>query len=251
MAKEIYFWKRLSAAWQSASTVNTILMASLIAILGVIATGLFSPFGLTIFDDTGSAADWFAAVGTWVIGFGAMRLAAGDRELKLHERREKRLKEAKMDRSRLKQISSWASAMELQLLTAVRRLGTEHYRIGSKPHPVLARLAAEITDMTWGVDEQNVVGDATTNIAAKAHYELGRVRDLIGLYDSSLRRGSIDLDDRRSERLLDDIRAFARRAEASLKKMQIALAEDAQKIKDLIDSLEARLGAEDRKLTGE
>lgn len=251
MAKEIYFWKRLSAAWHSASTVNTILMASLIAIMGVIATGLFSPFGLTIFDDTGSAADWFAAVGTWVIGFGAMRLAAGDRELKLRERREKRLKEAKMDRARLKQISRWALTMQLQLFKAGQRLRQTENRNSAKAHPILKRVADHIVDMEWGTDEQNVVGDAVANIAAKAHYELNRVREFIALYDGSLRQAVIDPNDRRSDRLLDDVLKFAERAEASLKKMQAALNEDTQKVKILIDSLETRLAAEDRKLTRE
>ncbi len=41
----------------------------------------------------GNLADWAAALGTWVIGVGAIRYSASELGIKLHERREKRYSE--------------------------------------------------------------------------------------------------------------------------------------------------------------
>lgn len=251
MAAEIHFLRRLSAAWKSASTVNTILIASLMTVLCVIAVGLFSPFGLSIFDDAGSAADWFAAVGTWVIGFGAMRLAAGDRELKLHERRERRLQEAKIERSRFREVSGWASNMRVQIAVMSERLSVAETDRPSSVLPALKPVADAVRSIRWGVDEHNIVGEDTARIVARAHYELEQIRDLTGAYDAFLRRGVIDLDDMSGDLILEDIREFADRADTSLARMQDSLLKDAQPTITLIDSLEARLAREDRQLTGD
>jgi len=248
MTKETYFWIRLCTAWKSVSTVNTILLASFLAILGVIVAGLFSPFGLAVFDDTGSAADWFAAVGTWVIGFGAMRLAAGDRELKLHERREMRLKEAKADRSRLREISSWLVPTQKQVMGVTRRLRQAENREPITAHAMLKRLADQIADMEWGAEQQNVVSDPTANVVAKARYVLGRIKDFVALYDNSLRQ--MPRDQGKCDKLLDEVLKYGDHAEVALKQMQDALNVDAKRFTALIDSLEARIATEDRKLTG-
>lgn len=79
MTGRTYRFDWLIEAWERASLGNAILDAALLVALSVIGAGLFLDSGLVVFDDAGSAADWFAAVGTWVIGFGAIRLAAGDR----------------------------------------------------------------------------------------------------------------------------------------------------------------------------
>jgi len=68
------------------STTTIGFMVILMVLCAVVITGL-RPGGLTIFDDPGSAADWVAALGTWMIGFGATKFAANDYQLKLHERR--------------------------------------------------------------------------------------------------------------------------------------------------------------------
>ncbi|WP_312704142.1 hypothetical protein [Stenotrophomonas lactitubi] len=56
-------------------------------IMAMVLTGSRIP--LKCFEG-GNAADWTAAVGTWVIGVGAIRYSASELGLKLHERREKR-----------------------------------------------------------------------------------------------------------------------------------------------------------------
>ncbi|MCA7024793.1 MULTISPECIES: hypothetical protein [Stenotrophomonas] len=62
-------------------------MVILMVLCAVVIAGL-RPGGLMIFDNPGSAADWVAALGTWMIGFGATKFAANDYQLKLHERRQ-------------------------------------------------------------------------------------------------------------------------------------------------------------------
>lgn len=176
-----------------------------------------------------------------------MRLAAGDRELKLHELREMRLKEAKADRSRLREIGSWLVPTQKQLMSVTGRLHHAQNRTPNKAHPMLKRLADQIADMEWGSEQQNVVSDSTANIVAKVRYVLGRLSGFITLYDSSLRR--VPQDQGEGNRLLDEVLKYAVHAEAALKQMQDALKEDANRSTALIDSLEARIAIEDRKLT--
>ncbi|WP_164229424.1 hypothetical protein ACS0OT_09990 [Stenotrophomonas maltophilia group sp. RY12688] len=249
MAKQTYFWIRLCAAWKSVSTESTILLASLLAILGIIAAGLFSPFGLSVFEDAGSAADWFAAVGTWVIGFGAMRLAAGDRELKLHERREKRLREAKAEHTRLREIASWLVPMQLQLMTVTRKLRSAEDRDANRAHPMLKHLANHIVEMKWGAEQEGVVSDATANVVSKVRYVLRRLNDVIALYDNSLRQELSDTREKESGRLLDEVLTYVDLAYGVLVEMQNALNDDAKRSNALIDTLGARIARDDRKLT--
>lgn len=74
------------------SATTIVFMVILMVLCAVVITGL-RPGGLTIFDNPGSAADWVAALGTWMIGFGATKFAANDYQLKLHERRQLLYKE--------------------------------------------------------------------------------------------------------------------------------------------------------------
>lgn len=75
MAREFALYSRVITAWRNASLWNCVLTAIFLVPATVIVVGLFSPFGLSFFDEPGSAADWFAAIGTWVIGAGAMKIA--------------------------------------------------------------------------------------------------------------------------------------------------------------------------------
>lgn len=55
-----------------------------------------------MFDEPGSAADWVAAIGTWVVGLAAFVLASGDRRLRMHERREQKMLRLKLEISQVR-----------------------------------------------------------------------------------------------------------------------------------------------------
>ncbi|MFG6108704.1 hypothetical protein [Stenotrophomonas nematodicola] len=226
--------------------------ALLIGGLLFLGFGLMAPGGIDIFDNPGSAADWTAAVGTWIIGIGAIRFAASDHSLKLHERREKRLKEAKEERARFWAIAYWGTSMTTTLLIMKERLkSTAEMEPASVQKNVLVPVAEAIVSIRWGADEESVVSEESARNAARLHHELGEIRSLIGQNDTFLRHGVVSLDDKHGSLILEEIRYFADRAEASLDRLQGSLLEDAKGVLRLIESLEERLEKEDRELTGD
>ncbi|WP_457322381.1 hypothetical protein, partial [Stenotrophomonas sp. P5_B8] len=68
---------------------------------GVLSWILFAAPGGTQIPDSGSVADWLAAVGTWVIGYGAWRYAKEGHDQRISEYRERRATEAKARRAHL------------------------------------------------------------------------------------------------------------------------------------------------------
>ncbi|MFT4409821.1 hypothetical protein ACLMOV_09360 [Stenotrophomonas muris] len=84
------------------SIARTMWLAILLIAALVISKGWFTPGGLEIFDEPGSAADWVAAIGTWVVGLAAFVLASGDRRLRMHERREQKMLRLKLEISQVR-----------------------------------------------------------------------------------------------------------------------------------------------------
>ncbi|PJO52258.1 hypothetical protein CR156_08705 [Stenotrophomonas lactitubi] len=90
------------AIFDRLSIARIIWLAILLVAALIIAKGWLTPSGLEIFDEPGSAADWVAAIGTWVVGLAAFVLASGDRRLRLHERREQKMLRMKLEISQLR-----------------------------------------------------------------------------------------------------------------------------------------------------
>lgn len=183
---------RFREAWLGASTERVLLLASLLLTVGIIVIGFFSPAGLSIFDDPGSAADWVAAIGTWVIGFGAIRLAAGDRELKLRERQEKRVEELNSEleeiqrvvrnadsaRDALKEVqdSVRVEATRLSVLASVPESQFRHSEVFAGLQgalyklswsPIQLRLLKEMSPIAVGVDQHaEQISALSTRLAA-------------------------------------------------------------------------------------
>ncbi|WP_049458537.1 hypothetical protein [Stenotrophomonas maltophilia] len=99
------------------SLLRSAVIALAIVLFVVVVVGWSFPGGLEIFDEPGSAADWVAAVGTWMIGFGATKFAANDYQLKLHERRERLLQDAERRLSALQvkvaSIRNWSYQLQM------------------------------------------------------------------------------------------------------------------------------------------
>lgn len=108
---------QLKSGGERISLLRSAVMALVIVLLVVIVVGWSTPGGLEIFDDPGSAADWLAAVGTWMIGFGATKFAANDYQLKLHERRERLLQDAESRLAALQvkvaSIRNWSNQLQM------------------------------------------------------------------------------------------------------------------------------------------
>lgn len=108
---------RVRRAKKDLSTTSIAILAIGIIFATVIIVGWFREGGLAVFDNPGSAADWFAAVGTWMIGFGATKFAANNYQLQLHERREKLLQDAESrlaaTKAKLASVTNWSSDIRI------------------------------------------------------------------------------------------------------------------------------------------
>lgn len=104
------FSDRVRASWSQASFGRAIPIAVVLLLLAVTMAGLLGPFGLSIFDEPGSAADWVAAIGTWAIGYGAISLSIGDRALKLRERQERRVADLERNLEELQKVAQAAKS---------------------------------------------------------------------------------------------------------------------------------------------
>lgn len=96
-------------------------------LLGVAATAvtlLGSQIPLKCFE-AGNAADWLAAIGTWVIGFGAISLAMGDRRLKLRERQEQRVLQLEENLEEVQRVALSAQSASTEFQDAAGTLERE------------------------------------------------------------------------------------------------------------------------------
>lgn len=94
--------RSIRATFSRLSMARTMWLAILFLAALVIGKGWLTPGGLEIFDEPGSAADWVAAIGTWVVGLAAFVLASGDRRLRMHERREQKMLRLKLEISQVR-----------------------------------------------------------------------------------------------------------------------------------------------------
>jgi len=67
--------EKVRECWENKSATAIALMTQGVVILLLLLAIVFSPINLQLADDRGSAADWVAALGTWVIGIAAAAIA--------------------------------------------------------------------------------------------------------------------------------------------------------------------------------
>ncbi|PZS55126.1 hypothetical protein [Stenotrophomonas maltophilia] len=68
-------WQLLKRGWESKSPIAVVVMAQGMIVLLLLLVIILGPTNLQMADDGGSAADWLAALGTWVIGVAAAAIA--------------------------------------------------------------------------------------------------------------------------------------------------------------------------------
>ncbi|WP_146205531.1 MULTISPECIES: hypothetical protein [Stenotrophomonas] len=200
MARKIQFLRVLEAAWKGASLYKALLQASLLVVLGIIAAGLYSPFGLSIFEDAGAVADWVAAIGTWVIGFGAIRLAAGDRELKLHERREQKMLRLKLEISRFRNIASATNSLAYKLSRSAKYLDSLNWERASLADAFTAvtEIEAAVSADIWSEEDRAAANDETAQLMDDIQLVAHQLKGFIGYIkatftDNAERRPASDL----------------------------------------------------------
>ncbi|HEL4114868.1 TPA: hypothetical protein UM349_000061 [Stenotrophomonas maltophilia] len=80
-------------------------IASVIAgVFGAGMTLFFSGVLLLVFEETGNVADWAGAVGTWVIGYGAWRIARDGHEHRIRESNQRESRESEVRNAALWQM---------------------------------------------------------------------------------------------------------------------------------------------------
>lgn len=181
----IFMAEALDIRWPSFTRV---LWLAIALFLGLIAlAGLSMPSGIQIFDDPGSAADWVAAIGTWVVGVAAFTLAAGDRRLRLHERREQKMLRLKLEISQVRTAHVATNAI-LQRLKRARSFfnylsrdesafeNTSLYDVGVAFSEILEVVQAPL----WTPDERSAANDqaewAMVHASELAEMMKGRIR---------------------------------------------------------------------------
>lgn len=157
-------------------------------LLGVVVlAGLLMPSGIEVFDAPGSAADWVAAIGTWVVGVAAFALAAGDRRLRLHERREQKMLRLKLEISQVRTAHIATNSILQRLKRARAFLGylsenesafdeTSLYDVGVAFSEILEVVQAPL----WTPDERSAANDqaewAMVRASELAEKIKGRIR---------------------------------------------------------------------------
>ncbi len=157
---------------------RTFVTAGCLVGAGVVYVGLLRPGGMNIFDEPGSAADWVAAVGTWMIGYGANKFAGNSYQLKLHEKREVALKEAsaRIDalKSRVAGIEGWMS----QIRMAQRLLQSFPFDV-AKPNQVtdvIDQIRKFLQSGPWDMDDIARMDQVAIGEITKAERRLGEVQ---------------------------------------------------------------------------
>lgn len=175
---------------------------------GVIYVGLLRPGGMNIFDEPGSAADWAAAVGTWMIGYGANKFAGNSYQLKLHEKREVALKEAtaRVDalNSRVAGIEGWMS----QIRMAQRLLQSFPFEV-AKPNQVtevINQIREFLQSGPWDMEDIVRMDLVVAGEVTKAERRLGEVQAWIQITVDRLVR---DGETFASSTRVDELRSIA------------------------------------------
>ncbi|WP_329836632.1 hypothetical protein [Stenotrophomonas geniculata] len=120
------FVSRVRDAWDQVSSERSAFLAAVFLLLLVIGAGLFSPFGLSFFDDPGSAADWVAGIGTWAVGYGAIAISIAARRQEVAEKQRKAVEDLRIERSMLLTFMIRGSPIASAVVLGRGVLDTDH-----------------------------------------------------------------------------------------------------------------------------
>lgn len=184
------------------------LITAIIFGAGAVGFDYFKPGGLSLFSEFGSVADWVAAAGTLMIGFGANKLARNSLELKFHEKRETRFKElnAKIDAFRFRTLglTNWMS----QVRIAQRMLDSYPFDL-AQPNQV-KEVLSEVINLTasapWSAEDIARLDKDSVSRVIFAERQLGDVHAWIGV---TIERISEADDNGLSELRVGELRGIA------------------------------------------
>lgn len=229
----------LRKAVQGVSMAGVIGFSVAVSVLAAVSVGWLRAGGLSVFDDPGSAADWVAALGTWAVGLAAFALAASDRRLKLHERREQKMLRLKLDIARVRTAATAADSVVYKTKPATRYLSLMDMDMFSltSARAAVDEIRGAIAEEIWTSEDEAVADDIAAEHMARAEISRG---DLLGfidyltehfmsppnaLEDSALRPMLLDVAVRANQ-MIDEIN----RVFAAMKSQQLALMADRDRL---------------------
>lgn len=237
MDRGLSFRSRVLAAWNRVSARSTVCLVAIFLLIGVVGAGLFSPFGLNVFEDVGSAADWVAAIGTWVIGFGAISLAVGDRSLKLRERQERRISELEINLEEVQKVARYARSAVSEFGDAVKSL-REEYRMASlmgfRDSVALPHIRRTAYVLTWTPAQLRLLSPTASALADDVSRKGERI---ISRSDEVTGKGSAANQMSAATELRDAIMEVS----PLLSQLQKAAEADALAVRKSIERIQARL----------
>lgn len=169
-------YQLMRAPFERLSIARVIWLSVLILAAAVVAKGWSTPSGLELFDEPGSAADWVAAIGTWVVGLAAFVLASGDRRLRMHERREQKMLRLKLEISQVRGALAATGSARARLDRALQyfKALNEHegayedaslYDVGMAFKDILDVIANPI----WSAEDRMAAADRTDQAMSTAN----------------------------------------------------------------------------------
>lgn len=205
--------------------------------------------------DAGNAADWWAAGGTWVIGIGAIIYSARELGLKVHERREKRLKELLEEMNIYKDPARRAKKAHITLIYLhgeMERLAEFAAGPGTPkvPASVLDRLVQtvmeDLKDLVWS---EALMAGVTSETAERLMRAEGFGRGLRHIFDFWQANTHGDLTDRLPlTGLIEHITDVHSRLIEVLAEIPELLREDSRYLQAQIDNLRWRIAVADEAL---
>jgi len=138
-----------------------------------------APGSIEISSDGGTFVDWIAAVGTWVIGIGAIRFAASDHALKISERRERRLVELNNDLEVVQSVGRAAEGGSAELAEIIEGLNKELPQAlitGMRNSVSLSQLQGALYFLSWNQAQLRLLGRGSATLAKELEAEGRRIR---------------------------------------------------------------------------
>lgn len=237
------FLDRLRAACGRISLGRVIPVAVVLLLLAVAIIGLLCPFGLSVFDEPGSAADWVAAIGTWAIGYGAISLSIGDRDLKLRERQERRVMDLERDLEEIEKVARTARSAYSEFNDARESLAQEisdasavtiKRNEGFGKSAGLAHVRRTAYYLAWTPTQLRLLSPAA---AAHAEDVNRKAERIISRSDQVPGKGHVD----RQVDAANELQRAVRELQPVLSALQAAAEADSSAIRITIDRIQLRL----------
>lgn len=198
----------------------------------------------------GNLADWAAALGTWVIGVGAIRYSASELGLKLHERREKRYGEVLATLGKYVDLGVRARlwTYDLQKFIATVQSGDLPRDPQELRVRVLAPLRESLSALAAQRDGPDLPGESP-ELMQEAAIHAAALERAVAEFDA--RYAEVPMGNVETGWYISTIRRHAESIVSVLALIPGAGTKDTEELTGRARSLKARIDKEDRELTAD